>query len=79
MIAGDPADWDDFFQQSLIPAVLSLVISAWDRMEKPEQTAHEDDISFNSNNSPLLLIVTVTSFDCISPEFKGIGNFTCVY
>src|SRR3989442_13075617 len=32
-----------------------------------------------SNNSPLLLIVTVTSFDCISPEFKGIGNFTCVY
>ena len=45
MIAGDPADWDDFFQQNLIPAVLSLVISAWDRMEKPEQTAHEDDIS----------------------------------
>ena len=45
MIAGDPADWDDFFQQSLIPAVLSLVINAWDRMEKPEQTAHEDDIS----------------------------------
>lgn len=45
MIAGDPTDWDDFFQQSLIPAVLSLVISAWSRMEKPEQTAHEDDIS----------------------------------
>ena len=45
MIAGDPADWDDFFQQHLIPAVLSLVISTWDRMDKPEQTAHEDDIS----------------------------------
>ena len=45
MIAGDPADWDDFFQQNLIPAVLSYVISTWDHMEKPEQTAHEDDIS----------------------------------
>jgi hypothetical protein len=45
MIAGDAADWNDFFQQSLIPAVLSLVVSAWDRMEKPAQTAHEDAIS----------------------------------
>ncbi len=45
MIAGDPADWDDFFQQDLIPAILSLVISTWDRMEKPGQTDHENDIS----------------------------------
>ena len=33
----------------------------------------------NSNNSPLPLIVTLTSFGCISPEFKGIRNFICVY
>jgi hypothetical protein len=45
MIVGDSADWDDFFHQNLIPAVLSLIISAWDRMEKPRQTAHEDEIS----------------------------------
>jgi hypothetical protein len=45
MIAGDSADWDDFFQQSLIPAVLALVVDAWNRMEKPEQTANEDEIS----------------------------------
>jgi hypothetical protein len=45
MIAGDPADWDDFFQQNLIPAVIALVIRAWDSMEKPGQTAHEEDIS----------------------------------
>jgi hypothetical protein len=45
MIAGDSADWNDFFQQNLIPVVLALVISAWDNMEKPGQTAHEDDIS----------------------------------
>ena len=45
MIAGDSADWDDFFQQNLIPAVLSHVISTWEHMEKPEQTAREDDIS----------------------------------
>jgi hypothetical protein len=45
MIAGDPAAWDDFFQQSLIPAILSLVMSTWERMEKPGQTDHENDIS----------------------------------
>lgn len=45
MIAGDSVDWDDFFQQNLIPVVLALVISAWDSMEKPGQTAYEDDIS----------------------------------
>ena len=65
MIAGDPADWDDFFQQNLIPAVLSLVVSAWEHMEKPEQTAYEDDISVklytalvtgkNRNQHPFLI------------------------
>lgn len=45
MIVGDPAFWDDFFQQSLIPTILSLVINTWNRMEKPRQTNHEDDIS----------------------------------
>lgn len=45
MIAGDPAEWDDFFKQNLIPVVLSLVVNTWERMEKPEQTAHENDIS----------------------------------
>jgi hypothetical protein len=45
MIAGDPAAWDDFFQQSLIPNVLALVMNTWERMEKPEQTDHENDIS----------------------------------
>ena len=29
MIAGDPAAWDDFFQQSLIPNILSLVMNTW--------------------------------------------------
>lgn len=45
MIAGDPTDWDNFFQQNLIPAVLSLVISTWDRMEKLGQMAHENEVS----------------------------------
>jgi hypothetical protein len=45
MIAGDPAYWDDFFQQSLIPAVLAHVLDAWDRIEKPGQTDLEDNIS----------------------------------
>ena len=45
MIAGDPTAWDDFFLQSLIPAILSLVMNTWERMEKPGQTDHENDIS----------------------------------
>lgn len=45
MTAGDPAYWDDFFQQNLIPAVLSHVLDTWDRMKKPGQTDLEDKIS----------------------------------
>jgi hypothetical protein len=45
MIVGDPAYWDDFFQQNLIPAILSYVISTWDSIEKPGETAYEDEIS----------------------------------
>jgi hypothetical protein len=45
MVVGDPVDWDDFFQENLIPAILSHVINTWNRMEKPRQTDHEADIS----------------------------------
>jgi hypothetical protein len=45
MTAGDPAYWDDFFQQNLIPAVFSHVLDTWDRMKKPGQTDLEDSIS----------------------------------
>ena len=45
MITGDSADWDDFFQEDLIPTVLSYIISTWDRMEKPGPTAQETEIS----------------------------------
>jgi hypothetical protein len=45
MIAGNPASWDDFFRQSLIPGILAHVISTWDQMKKPEQTDLEDEIS----------------------------------
>lgn len=44
-VAGNPAQWDDLFEQDLIPAVLTLVIAAWDQIEKPVQDAREDDIS----------------------------------
>src|SRR5256885_5639636 len=38
-----------------------------------------EHVAEDSNNSPLPLIVTLTSFGCRSPEFKGIRNFICVY
>ena len=38
-----------------------------------------DFISYHSNNSPLPLIATLTSFGCMSPEFKRIRNFIRVY
>ena len=44
-VAGNPAQWDDLFEQDLIPAVLALVKAAWDQLEKPGQDAREDDIS----------------------------------
>src|SRR5215468_5023419 len=38
-----------------------------------------DGTTYSSNNSPLSLIVTLASFGCMSPEFKGICNCICVY
>jgi hypothetical protein len=51
MIAGDPVDWDDFFQQNLIPAILSLILSTWDRMGKPGQTDSEPEISLRLSSA----------------------------
>jgi hypothetical protein len=42
---GDTSYWNDFFQQNLIPAVLALVVSTWDKMSKPGPADLEDDIS----------------------------------
>jgi hypothetical protein len=45
MTVGDPAYWDDFFQQNLIPAVLAHVITTWEQMQKPGPSDLEDAIS----------------------------------
>ncbi|HUY92693.1 MAG TPA: hypothetical protein VMV10_28390 [Pirellulales bacterium] len=42
---GDPTDWDDFFQQNLIPAVLAHVVTTWELMQKPGPSDWEDLIS----------------------------------
>jgi hypothetical protein len=45
MTFGDSTDWDDFFEQKLIPAVLAYVVTTWERMQKPGPTDMEDAIS----------------------------------
>jgi hypothetical protein len=45
MIDGDPSDWDDFFQQNLVPAVLAYVVATWEQMPKPGPSDLEDAIS----------------------------------
>lgn len=45
MTAGDPSEWDDFFQQSLVPAVLAHVIAIWEKMPKLGPSDLEDQIS----------------------------------
>ena len=45
MTAGDPADWADFFEAQLVPAVLALVLDAWGRMAKPAEDEREDATS----------------------------------
>jgi hypothetical protein len=44
-VAGNPEQWDDLFEQDLLPAVLTLVFATWHQIEKPAQDAREDDIS----------------------------------
>ena len=45
MTVGDPSYWDDFFQQNLIPSVLSYVIATWEQMPTPGPSDLEDAIS----------------------------------
>lgn len=45
MTVGEPSDWEDFFQQNLIPSVLSLVIATWGQMQMPGPSDLEDAIS----------------------------------
>ena len=45
MTVGDPSYWDDFFQQNLIPSVLSHVIATWEQMPRPGPSDLEDAIS----------------------------------
>ncbi len=45
MIASDTSYWDDFFQQNLIPAVLSYIITTCEQMTKPGLSDLEDTIS----------------------------------
>ena len=45
MTVGDPSCWDDFFQQNLIPSVLSYVIATWEQMPTPGPSDLEDAIS----------------------------------
>lgn len=45
MIVGDPSYWDNFFQQNLIPSILSCVIATWEQMPKPGPSDLEDTIS----------------------------------
>jgi hypothetical protein len=45
MTVGDPSYWDDFFQQNLIPSVLSYVIATWEQMPRPGPSDREDAIS----------------------------------
>jgi hypothetical protein len=45
MTVGDPTDWDDFFQQKLIPDALAYVVTTWEQMTKPGPSDLEDAIS----------------------------------
>lgn len=45
MTVGNPSYWDDFFQQNLLPSVISHVIATWEQMPRPGPSDLEDAIS----------------------------------
>jgi hypothetical protein len=45
MITGDSTNWEDLFQVQLVPFILELVLSTWEKMPKPEPSDVEDCIS----------------------------------
>jgi hypothetical protein len=42
---GDTSQWDDLFQGTLIPTIITYVLNTWEQMNKPSKDAHEDAIT----------------------------------
>ena len=45
-VVGTPADWFDLLD-SMVPDILSLVITTWETMQPPSQDNKEDDITID--------------------------------
>ena len=43
-VVGTPADWVDLLD-SMVPGILSLVITTWETMQPPSQDSKEDNIT----------------------------------
>lgn len=81
MIIGDTSNWDDFFQQSLIPAVLAYIVGTWEQMPKPGPSDLEDTISNklylalvrakNRNDFPFLIRREDLEFDTDLAKITG--------
>lgn len=87
MILGDKTDWDDMFEQQLVPVVLALIFSTWEQMPKPGQSEHEDAISDklycallnakNRNEHPFLISREDWEYDI--EQGKGTGRKDIVF
>ncbi|KMQ49466.1 hypothetical protein CHISP_3611 [Chitinispirillum alkaliphilum] len=45
MILGDKTEWDDIFEQQLVPVILSLILTTWKLLQKPGPSEREDTIT----------------------------------
>lgn len=43
--ADDSSQWDDLFEQELIPTILTLVLAAWDQLSTIAEDEHEDHVT----------------------------------
>jgi len=87
MILGDQADWDDLFDQQLVPVVMTMILTTWDQMQKPGPSEHEDAISDklygallkakNRNKHPFLIHREDMEFDI--EQGRGTGRKDIVF
>jgi hypothetical protein len=44
-LLGDTSEWDDLFEQKLIPTILALVLAAWERLPVLAENEREDKVT----------------------------------
>ena len=78
---GDSSQWDDLFEQELIPTILALVLAAWEQLPTLAEDEHEDNVTNklyaamknakDRQRHPFLIFLQASEFNSESETIVG--------